>query len=248
MPALLSYLIAVTLLLGGGYGALNWLATPEPVKVAAKTAPKPSPPHYTDNSKPDSTNAQSPQVTPPEPGKPEFSGNDQAKVTANGKAVDGKAVGSDPPPAASSPQPEPPVAASQQEAEAVVSEPDRAAKAGMPEAASDQGGKQQHAEAPPAEAKQDDRAPARHEEQKQSVPAVTPDNGQTVASLAPVARTAKRPHVRQANRDFEKRSLEVMTLRTIELPDGRRISRLLPYRDGDRHRYDDPALAFSPDE
>jgi hypothetical protein len=114
MPALLSYLIAVTLLLGGGYGALNWLATPEPVKVAAKTAPKPSPPHYTDNSKPDSTNAQSPQVTPPEPGKPEFSGNDQAKVTANGKAVDGKAVGSDPPPAASSPQPEPPVAASQQ--------------------------------------------------------------------------------------------------------------------------------------
>ena len=53
MPALFAYLIAVTLLLGGGYGALNWLATPEPVKVVAKATPKPPPPHYADNSIPD---------------------------------------------------------------------------------------------------------------------------------------------------------------------------------------------------
>jgi hypothetical protein len=32
MPALLAYLIAVGLLLGGGYIALSWLAAPEPVK------------------------------------------------------------------------------------------------------------------------------------------------------------------------------------------------------------------------
>jgi hypothetical protein len=41
MPALLAYLIAVGLLLGGGYGALSWLAAPEPVKVVATAKPKP---------------------------------------------------------------------------------------------------------------------------------------------------------------------------------------------------------------
>src|ERR1700681_34313 len=35
MPALFAYLIALCLLFGAGYGALNWLAEP-PVKVAAK--------------------------------------------------------------------------------------------------------------------------------------------------------------------------------------------------------------------
>src|ERR1700716_2847696 len=49
MPALFAYLVAVGLLLGGGYGALSWLAAPEPVKVAGKTKPKP-PPHYETNS------------------------------------------------------------------------------------------------------------------------------------------------------------------------------------------------------
>jgi hypothetical protein len=36
MPALFAYLLAIGLLLGGGYGALTWLAAPEPVKIAAK--------------------------------------------------------------------------------------------------------------------------------------------------------------------------------------------------------------------
>jgi hypothetical protein len=36
MPALFAYLLAVCILLGGGYGALNWLAAPEPAKVTAK--------------------------------------------------------------------------------------------------------------------------------------------------------------------------------------------------------------------
>src|SRR4030088_2870399 len=45
MPALFAYLIAVGLLLGGGYGALSWLAAPESVKVVAKAKPKP-PPRY----------------------------------------------------------------------------------------------------------------------------------------------------------------------------------------------------------
>lgn len=52
MPALFAYLIAVALLLGGGYGALSWLAAPEPVKVVAKATPKPppAPPHYDEAS------------------------------------------------------------------------------------------------------------------------------------------------------------------------------------------------------
>jgi hypothetical protein len=251
MPALFAYLIAVALLLGGGYGALNWLATPEPVKVAAKAAPKPPTPHYAENSKPDSTQANPPQVSPPEPsrpeapGKPETNGTDQVKAAATDKAVS-----SDQSPSASpSPQPEPLAAASQQEAKAEVSRParDRPAQVEMPQAATEEGAKQ-HAEAPPAEAKQDDRAPARHEEEKQSAQAVPPGNAQTVVSIAPVAKAAKRPHVRQAGRGFEKRPLELMTLRTIELPDGRRMTKLIPYRGADRRRNDGPAMAFGPDE
>ena len=48
MPALLAYLIAVGLLLGGGYGALNWLTAPEPAKlVRHHPRPKPeTPPTY----------------------------------------------------------------------------------------------------------------------------------------------------------------------------------------------------------
>ena len=66
MPALLAYLVAVALLLGGGYGALSWLATPEPLKVVAKATPKAPPPHDADNSKPDPAQARLPQVSPPE--------------------------------------------------------------------------------------------------------------------------------------------------------------------------------------
>ncbi|MGZ3324332.1 MAG: hypothetical protein ACXU9C_25615 [Xanthobacteraceae bacterium] len=93
MPALFAYLIAVTLLLGGGYGALNWLATPEPVKVVAKAMPKPPSSHYADNSSPGSAPADAPQVTPPEarkpetPSKPEINGTDQVNAAANDKAI-----------------------------------------------------------------------------------------------------------------------------------------------------------------
>jgi len=254
MPALLAYLIAVTLLLGGGYGALNWLATPEPVKVAAKATPKPPPPRYADNSASGSTPANALQVVPSEPGKPEapgkpeINGADQVKAAANDKA----ASSDRPPSASSSPQPEPPVAASRQEAKAEVSDPapehrNRPTQIEMPQAAADQK-VGQHAEAPPAESRQDDLAPASHEEERQSTQAAPPGNAQTVASIAPVAKTVKRPHVRRPSRGLEKRPLEVMTLRTIELPDGRRMTRLLSYRGGNRYRDDGPAMAFGPDE
>jgi hypothetical protein len=47
---LFAYLLAIGLLLGSGFGALSWLAAPEPVKVTAKARPaRPSPPHYPEN-------------------------------------------------------------------------------------------------------------------------------------------------------------------------------------------------------
>ncbi len=39
-----------------------------------------------------------------------------------------------------------------------------------------------------------------------------------------------------------------MTLRTIELPDGRRVNRLIPYRGSDRYRDDGSAMALGVDE
>ena len=253
MPALFAYLVAVTLLLGGGYGALSWLATPEPVKVVAKATPKPPTPHYADDPSPVSTQANAPQVSPPEtskpeaPGKPEISGTDQVKAAANDKAVSSE----QPPPAPSSPQPALQRRASRKRR---LTFQIRCGSIGIarpkPRCLKPQPTRtpQQHAEAPPVEARLDDSAPAGPEEEKQSSKAAPPGNAQTVASIAPVAKTAKRPRVRQASRGLEKRPLEVMTLRTIELPDGRRMTRLIPYRGGDRYRDDGPAMAFGPDE
>ncbi len=156
MPALLVYLVAVTLLLGGGYGALNWLATPEPVKVMAKATPKAPPPHYADNSKPDSTPADPPRVNPPEPGKPEarhepaIGENHQANAAAKDKAVS-----SDQPPT-----PQPPAAANRQEAKAEAAEParDHSPQVEVSQAVTSEGTKPQ-AGASPVEASRTTRLP-----------------------------------------------------------------------------------------
>jgi hypothetical protein len=62
----------------------------------------------------------------------------------------------------------------------------------------------------------------------------------------PAAKTAERPHVRQAHSHSEKpagkRALALMTLRTIEFADGRRVNQLVPYRSPQR------AVIFGPDE
>lgn len=217
MPALFAYLIAVALLLGGGYGALSWLAAPEPVKVVAKATPKPPPAHDADNSEPAAAEARSSKANPADAGKPEVASKAEIDNSDKVKAASAdKAVSSDQRPSASpSPQPEPPAAASQQEAKA--SEP----------------------------AQQD---PARHEEAKQSAQGASPGNAQTIALTAPAAKTAKRPHIRQASRRSERQPLELMTLRTIELPDGRRMTQLIPHRGGDRYRGDGPAMVFEPDQ
>jgi len=204
MPALFAYLIAVGLLLGGGYGALSLLAAPEPVKVVAKAKPKP-PPHYEASF----------EATSFETSSSALNDSDQAASGPN-----------HPPSSALS---EASAAASEQGAQPQSSGPSQAQQSGAA-----------NAEVSLAEAKQEVRQPT---------PAVSPDSANnvqpaasTAASPATAARPAKRSHPRQASRRFERSTLALMTLRTIEFPDGRRVTQLIPYRNGER------ALAFQPDE
>jgi hypothetical protein len=196
MPALFAYLVAVGLLLGGGYGALSWLAAPEPVKVVAKT--KPTPPHYVASS----------GGTPIEVSSLAINDSDHAVYASN-----------DPP---SSPRSEATVAVTEQVAQRQSSAPSQVQQT-----------RAVHAEVSPAEAEQGVRQPAL---------AVSP--AQRPASTAPAAaaRRVKRPRLRQAGRRPEKSTLTLMTLRSIEFPDGRRVTQLIPYRNNER------ALAFQPDE
>ena len=206
MPALFAYLIALGLLLGGGYGALSWLAAPEPVKVAVKAKPKPPPlPHQADNSE---------QTTSPEPSQPEIGD----KTVSSDKTASVDQSPSLLPP--SEPRPE------------AAAQDTKAAGSGRTQ---DQPNRSAHAEMAPAGANPDANQPAE---------ASSPGNRQAVASIAPAAaaKATKRPHLRQASRHSEKRGLALMTLRTIEFSDGRRVSQLIPYRRGER------ALAFEPDQ
>ena len=200
MPALFAYLLAVGLLLGGGYGALSWLAAPEPVKVVAKAKPKPP---SRDEASSDATLLASSSAT------------DQAASLSNDQ----------PPPAPS----EPIVAPSERGAPPQLSEPSQAQQTGA------------NPEIVPAEAQP---------ELGQRALAVLPasiSNAQAAAmspktAAAATARPVKRPHLRQANSRSEKSRLALMTLRTIEFPDGRRVTQLIPYRSGGR------VLAFQPDD
>ncbi|MGZ5875796.1 MAG: hypothetical protein ACXWKP_27260 [Bradyrhizobium sp.] len=250
MPALFAYLIAVLLLLGGGYGALDWLAAPEPVKMVAKAKQPAPPPRSADDIGASSTQAIVPPANlsetakPEVRGKPGVDGTDQVRTASNDKP----ALSDQRP----SPRPEQSSAASRQDAKAEGSGPaqeqDRSAPTGTPPAAADREAKQ-YVEVPVPETDQDNSAPARQEE-KQPAQAVSPGNAQSVAAIAPAsaAKTPKRPYVRQASRRSEKRPLEMMTLRIVELPDGRRMTQLIPYRGADRRRDDRPAMAFGRDD
>jgi hypothetical protein len=209
MPALFAYLIAVGLLLGGGYGALSWLAAPEPVKVVAKVKPKPPSPHEA-----------SPEASSSELGSASTGDRDHVASDSN----------------AQPPQSPANVAASEQGAQAEGSTPaqDQQNRSSNADASPAETG--QHAKAAPAEdAMQEAKLPA------QTVPPVSPNKQQTTASTAAdsVAKLVKRQHLRQAH--SQKPALALMTLRTIEFPDGRRVTQLIPYRNGER------AMDFQPD-
>jgi len=210
MPALFAYVIAIGLLLGGGYGALSWLAAPEPVKVAARVKAKPP------------QRSEAAAETPSAVTSPNHADNDDK--TAPDKAI-----------TASNDQPlsAPAVAASQ-------IPPAEASGPATPQQV-----RSAHAEAPiEQQSRAQPAAPL-------PAPAVTPPP-RTAPKLAASAlsasrvKTIKRSQVRQASRQPErpaaKRRLALMILRTVQYPDGRRVSQLLPYRGGGR------ALAFVPDE
>jgi hypothetical protein len=182
MPALFAYLIAVGLLLGGGYGALSWLAAPEPVKVASRAKPKP-PPRYAANS----------EANSPEANLPAINDSDKAAPGSNSKAA---AASSDQPPSSAS---QASAAASGQGAQAQVSgqATDQRTTSASAEVSSEE--VKRYAQVSPAEAKQEakqeDRQPA------QTVAAVSPGTPQAAASEPPAAaaKTVKRPRLRQAH-------------------------------------------------
>jgi hypothetical protein len=186
MPALFAYLIAVGLLLGGGYGALSWLAAPQPVQVAAKVKQKSPPTHTASASAPTSGQASPPQA---ETGTVKQASRDKPQSS----------------------EPEASVAAREQGASNDVTKPSPNQQAVV------------HAEA--------SQPSPRHES---AVEAGQPDGRQQENATSTPAAKPKRAHRRQASRPAEKRPLALMTLRTIEFPDGHRATMLIPYRDNRR--------------
>jgi hypothetical protein len=216
MPALFAYLIAVGLLLGGGYGALNWLAAPEPVKVAARAKPAP---HREARPEATSQAAEDSGASSAGPGK--SSGSDEVAARSNEVP----------------PSPSPETTAAATEPSVKTEEISGAAQTQQEQAHQEQA---VNAETPPADVKPSaETAPP-----AQAVSAPSPGNQQIEAAPAPAppAKPVKRLHQRQAGGRPEKPALALMTLRTIEYADGRRVTQLIPYRSPHR------APAFGPDD
>jgi hypothetical protein len=219
MPALFAYLIAVGLLLGGGYGALTWLAAPEPVKVVAKAKPTPRP-HFDEASRETASEPSGQQAQQkPQKASPETIGQS-----------DRIAVASNQPPVA--PPAEASTASTEQGAQAEVQ-----AEVSLP-AQTPASAPAQVQQNPAANAKVSSAEIGPPPEQPQPAQAASTGSQTTAASTAPAAAPKtvklKRPHQQRLASRSEKPALALMTLRTIEFPDGHRITQLLPYRDGDR--------------
>jgi hypothetical protein len=223
MPALFAYLIALGLLLGTGYGALNWLAQPEPVKVAAKAKPKAKfPPPAQARS--EQIAEASPQATKSAEATAPAAKYGESSTEAKSSAYDRDKASS---PRDQQAQAEPSVAAVGQ------------ARAPETTAPTPVAGPAPVKEIPAANAEISAEEARRKAEQtaKAAVPADPPRNLQTnTPAPAPPERTVRRRHSnsRQAINHGDRRALAVMTLRTIEFPDGRRITQLIPYGGGER--------------
>ena len=212
MPALFAYLIALGLLFGAGYGAMNWLAEP-PVKVAAKAKSKSkSQPSY---QQAPSSSYQAPSQEIAE-ASPPASKSDQGSVTPTANNHDAASASKD--------QKIP----SQAQPSLATDDP-----AMQPAIASPAAGNE--IRSANAEMPSDDGRRKAEQAIKPSVAADSPRSQPSSAASAPAAldRPSKRPHSRQAGSHVEKRKLVAMTLRTIEFPDGRRITQLIPLGGGD---------------
>jgi hypothetical protein len=88
-------------------------------------------------------------------------------------------------------------------------------------------------------------SPPDSKQARQSAQAMSPASPSKTATFI-ASKEVKRLRSRQggsgSERSVEKRTLVVMTLRTIEFPDGRRVSQLIPYRNGARR------MAFEAEE
>jgi hypothetical protein len=189
MPALFAYLVAIGLLLGGGYGALTWLVAPEPLKVVIKARPK-----------------QAPRQPAGSEGRPDVEQPKMDSMAAN----DGEhaTIGASRP--------------------FTPSAPDAVAPARQ--AASTE---QPVENKPPADA---EASPTETNRTSPSVRKVS-TSGHAI-ELASTSRSRPR---HTGDRPVQ-RKLQLMTLRTIEFADGRRVTRLLPYRSSAR------AVALEPDD
>jgi hypothetical protein len=212
MPALFAYLIAVGLLLGGGYGALNWLAAPEPVKVVERAKP-------TSHREPKREAMSEVSSSETSSDAQNLDQSEQAMARPNGET---------PPP---SPPSDNAVAREQGAAQAAdvsnsTQEPARTGKAEIPSTESLQQSSPQVVQPAPARS------------------AVSTGSKRAAVSSAQAesARTAKRQHKRQASNRPEKSGAVLMILRTIQFPDGRRVTQLVPYRPSER------VLVFDPDD
>lgn len=235
MPALFAYLIAVALLLGGGYGALSWLAAPEPVKVAVKAKPK-SPSRDEAKLETRSSEAKSSDMKSSEASASEASllaRNDSDPVASGPSGL------SQPSP---SPQAGPAAAATATEQEGAQAIGQGAQMAASPLSEPAQGHQDAPANTEMARAEIDQPV----ETPSQAVAPVPPASQQSALSPATLAKAVRQRHPRPVSGRSEKSVIEksglaVMTLRTIEFPDGRRVTRLIPYRSA-------RALSFDPYE
>jgi hypothetical protein len=248
LPALFVYLVAVMLLLSGGYGALNWLAAPEPIKVAVKVKPK-AVPHYevippiADSSGASTTASSATNPPAVDESKDTASRDTTSEQTASATSVSEPLPG----PANNQPEIDSRAGMNKQASEqigrdnrpAALPEPARDSKIRAARAEAPAAGPRQIASETKGEASKDVQPPSPSRPERQQ----TSGRPQTVASVDSAAATkpVNRPRLNQTSRrserpvPAERRPLALMTLRTIEFPDGRRETRLIPYRDAERN-------------
>lgn len=244
MPALFTYLIVVALLIGGGYGGLSWLAAPEPTKVASNAPPKSSPPHHYPAE---------PEFKPLESTSANYTPSRSEPVSADsGGEKEGWNEKQ------SSPQPElDPARGQGREAEVSAPAPDRPSPA-MNVQASPVRELETGNEAKESVGRAKEGASSAQPKKQIGKPSTLPVSAAKTATQRYVreASTDHRDHRNNAKwrdradaeqhhgylgQDFagrrygeqreypRSRALALMRLRTIEFPDGRRISQLLPY-------------------
>lgn len=212
MPALLAYLLIVGLLLGGGYGAFSWLAEPQPLQVAGRQRPKQVPERQiplTDNQAASAVETNVESSNGNSTGTPEHptTGLNSRQNSSDPAVFEGVEPGRE----VQLPREQ---SVRDHKAEVVRSSKGVGEKSGD-ETDSAHGN-------PPL--------PAPVQRRSARLKSASLGN-QAVASVNMPKHTKRsdKPH-----RPSEHRDLQIMTLRTIEFPDGRRVTQLLPYQGPDR--------------